>query len=96
MPASDSQAQNVGYFQFFHTNSSLITKAMAIDAAAFLQQSVCAFKRMGSFSIANGFSVSCSSEIIKMVWDCNDLLIKVSGRQTWEAQELCQQAEALV
>ena len=81
-PEGDAQAQNVAYFQFYRTNSSFIEKAMSIDAAAFLQQSVCAFRRMGTFSIANGFSVISSPRTITVGWDCNDLLTKCMGQAT--------------
>ena len=45
------------YIDYFQTNTSHIAAAMMADEGAFLQQTVCTFERMGSFSISNGFSV---------------------------------------
>ena len=45
------------YLKYYQLNTSHIAEAMLADEGAFLQQTVCTFERMGSFSISNGFSV---------------------------------------
>ena len=46
------------YLEYYHLNISQMAEVMLADEGAFLQQTVCSFERMGSFSISNGFSVS--------------------------------------